>query len=147
MESVEPDSTQTIRKARLQGIVYLAISLVMPLIIFLIPESELPVSTGPSEVFSWMLMLLMPIVILLIYISYRFFRKRSELDNIFGPASLMYMFAIIPSIYAFVIGFIGSNLRFIAIPFGLGASIVGFWLAWMFVSNLWESKFVSDSDY
>ena len=139
MESAKSDNTPTLRKARLPGIVFLAYSMVMPFIIFLIPASELPVSTGPSEVFSWMLMLLMPIIILLIYISYRYFRKKPELDNIYGPANLMYMFAMIPSIYAFIIGFIGSNLRFIAIPFGLGVSIVGFWLAWMFVSSLWET--------
>ena len=144
MESVKPDNKSTLRKARLQGIVFLACSIVMPFIIFLIPEAQLPVSTGPIELFSWMLMLLMPIVILLIYISYRFFRKRSDLDNIFGPAVLMYMFAMVPSIYAFIIWFLGSNLRFIAIPFGLVASIVGFWLAWMFVSNLWENRFASD---
>lgn len=61
-----------------------------------------------------------------------------------GPAVLMYMFATIPSIYAFVIGFIGSTLRLIAIPLGLTFSLVGFWLTWMLLPNLWENIHVSD---
>ena len=139
MEPVIPDSMSSLRKARLLGIVYLAFTIVLPFIILLIPESELPVSTGPIEVLSWLMMLLMPIVILLIYVFYRFFGKRSELDNIMGPAALMYVLALVPSIYAFIIGFIGSDLRFIAIPLGLTFSLVGFWLAWMFLSNLWDA--------
>ena len=144
MESVKPDNKPSLRKARLLGIVFLAYSIVLPFIIFLIPELELPVSTGPSEVISWLMMLLMPIEILLLYVTYRHFGKKSKLDNIMAPAILMYMFATIPSIYAFVIGFIGSNLRFIAIPLGFGASLVGFWLTWMFLSNLWENRLVLD---
>ena len=139
MDSTKPDSKSSLRKARLLGIVYLAFTIMLPFITLLMPESELPDSPGPSEVFSWLLMLLMPIVILLIYVFYRFFGKRSELYDIMGPAALMYMLALVPSIYAFIIGFIGSNLRFIAIPLGLTFSLVGFWLAWMFLSNLWDA--------
>jgi hypothetical protein len=139
MESVKPVNEAPLRKARLLGIVYLVFAIVLPFIILLIPESELPVSTGPSEVFSWVMILLMPIELLLIYVFYRFFRKRSELDNIMGPAILMYVLAIAPSIYAFIIGFIGSALRLIAIPLGLTFSLVGFLLASMFVSTLWDT--------
>ena len=145
MESVRPSGEALIRKARLLGIVYIAFAIVLPFIILLIPESELPVSTGPIEVFSWLMILLMPIELLLIYVSYRFFRKRSELGSIMGPAALMYVFALAPSIYAFIIGFIGSALRLIAIPMGLTVSLVGFWLAWMFLSNLWENIQVSEN--
>ena len=144
MDSVKPDSKSSLRKARLLGIVFLAYSIVLPFIVLLIPESELPVSTGPIEVFSWLMIFLMPLEILLIYVFYRFFRKRSELGNIMGPAVLMYMFATIPSIYAFVIGFIGSTLRLIAIPMGLTFSLVGFWFTWMLLPNLWENIHVSD---
>ncbi|MHA1135093.1 MAG: hypothetical protein ACTSSE_01255 [Candidatus Thorarchaeota archaeon] len=147
MESVKPDYKPTLRKARLLGIIFWVYSIVMPFVILLIPESELPASTGPIEAFSWLMIILMPIQILLLYGSYRHFRNKSELDNIMGPAVLMYMFAIIPSIYAFVIGFIGSSLGRIAIPLGLTISLVGFGLAWMFLSNLWENRFASDSDY
>jgi hypothetical protein len=145
MEPVKPDNEAPLRKARLLGIVYLASAIVLPFIILLIPESELPVSTGPIEVFSWLMILLMPIEILFIYVSYRFFRKRSELGNIVGPAALMYVLAIAPSIYAFIIGFIGSVLRLVAIPLGLTFSLVGFLLSSMFVSNLWENIQVSEN--
>jgi len=132
MESAKPSGKSSLRKARIFGIIFLVYSLVIPFVILLIPESELPVSTGPSEVISWLLIFLMPFDILLLYISYRHFGKKPELDNIMAPAILMYIFATIPSIYAFIIGFIGSNLRFIAIPFGFGVSLFGFWLAWRF---------------
>ena len=150
MESVKSSGKLSIRKAKLLGIVFLAYSIVLPFIILLIPESELPVGTGPSVV-SWLMILLMPIEILLIYVFYhvfyRHFGKKSKLGNIMGPAVLMYTLATIPSVYAFVIGFTDPALRLIAIPLGLTFSLVGFWLAWMFVSNLWENRFVSDSDY
>jgi hypothetical protein len=139
MESVKPVNEAPLRKARLLGIVYSVFAIVLPFIILLIPESELPVSTGPSEVFSWVMILLMPIELLLIYVFYRFFRNRSKLDNIMGPAILMYVLAIAPSIYAFIIGFIGSALRLIAIPLGLTFSLVGFLLASMFLSTLWDT--------
>ena len=145
MESVKPSGESLIRKARLLGIVYLVCAIVIPFVILIIPESELPVSTGPSEVFSWLLILLMPIEILLIFVLYRHFKKKPELDNIMGPAALMYVLAIAPSIYAFIIGFIGSALRLIAIPLGLTFSLGAFWLSWMFLSNLWDNNYVSDN--
>ena len=116
----------------------------MPFIILLVPESELPASTGPIEAFSWLMIFLMPVEILLIYVSYRHIGKKS--GNIMSPAILMYLFAMIPSIYAFVIGFIGSTLRSIAIPLGLAISLIGFGLAWMLLSKLWENIHTSD-DY
>jgi hypothetical protein len=139
MDSAKPDSTSSLRKARLLGILYLVFAILLPFVILIIPESDLPVSIGPIEVFSWLLILLMPIENLLIYVFYRFFGKRSELDDIMGPAALMYVLALAPSIYAFIIRFNGSVLRHIAIPLGLTFSLVGFWLAWMFLSNLWET--------
>ena len=138
MESVKSSGKLSIRKAKLLGIVFLAYSIVLPFIILLIPESELPVGTGPSVV-SWLMILLMPIEILLIYVFYRHFGKKSKLGNIMGPAVLMYTLATIPSVYAFVIGFTDPALRLIAIPLGLTFSLVGFWLASMFVSNLWDT--------
>ena len=146
MESVKPSGKSSLRKARLFGVIFLIYSIVIPFVILMIPESELPASTGPIEAFSWLMILLMPIELLLLYIFYRYFRSKSDLDNIMAPAILMYMFAVIPSIYAFVIGFIGSTLRSFAIPLGFTVSLVGFGLAWMFVSKLWEKSHSSD-DY
>lgn len=136
---MEPESESPLRKAKLIGIAYLVFAIVLPFVVLLIPESELPASTGPIEVISWLLILLMPLELLLLYAFYRYFGKKSESRNIMGPAILMYVFAIVPSIYGFIIGFIGSSLRIIAIPMGLSFSLVGFWLAWMFISNLWET--------
>ena len=146
MDSVGLDSNLSLRKARLFGIIFLIYTLVLPFIVLLIPEDEFPVSTGPIEAFSWLMLFLMPIELVLLYISYRHFKKKPELPNIMGPAMLMYIFAVAPSIYAFVIGFIGSNLRGIAIPLGLAFSLIGFWLVWIFLPNLQENINRSD-DY
>ena len=146
VDSVELDSDLSLRKARRFGIIFLIYTIVLPFIVLLIPEDEFPASTGPIEAFSWLMLFLMPIELLLLYISYRHFRKKPELSNIMGPAILMYTFAVIPSIYAFVIGFIGSNLRGIAIPLGLALSLIGFWFVWMFLPNLQENITRSD-DY
>lgn len=139
MDSVHPSGMSSIRNARLLGILFLVYAILMPLIILLIPESELPAGADLPEAISWLMIILMPIEILLIYLSYHHFRKRAELGNIMGPAVLMYTFATIPSTYAFVIGFIGSELRSIAILLGLVFSLVGFWLTSMYLSKLWEN--------
>jgi hypothetical protein len=138
MSSINSYDDSQLRNARLLGIIFLAYAIVMLFIVVLIPESELPVSTGPIEALSWLMVLLMPIEILLIHLSYRHFGKKSELANIMGPSVLMYTFASVPSVYGFVIGFVGSNLRPIAIPLGLVFTFIGFWLALMYSSNLWE---------
>lgn len=144
MNSMKLDSDAQIRRARLLGIIFLAYAIVLPFVILLLPESELPASTGPIELISWLMILLMPIEILLIHVSYRHFGKKSELVNIMGPSVLMYTFASVPSVYAFVIGFVGSNLRLIAIPLGLVFSFIGFWLALMYSSRLWEKTKASN---
>lgn len=81
----------------------------------------------------------MPIEILLIYLVYRFFSKRAEIPNLMGPAALMYILAMAPSIYAFIIGMMESALRYIAILLGLLFSLGGFWLASMLLSRLDET--------
>lgn len=111
----------------------------MIFIVLLMPESELPPGNDVPEAFSWLMIILMPVEILLIYLSYRQFGKRVESGNIMGPAVLMYTFATVPSIYAFVIGFIGSDLRLFAIPLGLISSLVGFWLTSVYLTKLWEA--------
>jgi hypothetical protein len=139
MESVKASGKLSIRNARVLGIVFLAYAIVLPFVVLLIPESMIPATTGPVEVISWLLIVMMPIELLLIYVFYRHFVKNPKLGNIMAPAILLYIFATAPSIYGFVIGFIGSSLRLIAMPLGLSFSLVGFWLAWMFISNLWET--------
>jgi hypothetical protein len=137
MESVKPHDESSLRKARRMGIVFLAYVIGLPLFIIML-EPQLSSGPGPY-VLSWVLILMMPVDILLLYGSYRLFGKRGRFQNIMGPAVLMYVFATAPSIYAFIIGFIDSALRFIAIPLGLMFSLMGLWLASMFISKLWES--------
>jgi hypothetical protein len=141
MESVEPSGKLSIRNARLFGIIFLAYSIVLPFIILFLPKPEVSVNIG-TTILSWLMICLMPIELLLLYAFYRYYRNKPDLDNIMGPAILMYMFATIPSIYAFVIGFIDPDLQSLAIPLGLAFSLLSFWFALKFVSNLWE-KFTS----
>ncbi len=138
MESVKPDNESSLRNARRMGIVFLAYVIGLPLFIIML-ESQFAPNTGPY-VLSWVLMLLMPVDILLLYGSYRLFGKRGRFQNIMGPAVLMYVFAITPSIYAFIIGFIDSALRPFAIPLGLMFSLVGLWLALILISRLWDTS-------
>ena len=142
MNSLQP-KRDPLKNVRFLRIVFLALAIVLPFIFLIIPQNEIPVGTGPY-LFSWLLILLMPIVILLIYVFYRFFSKWNRLDDLTGPAYLMYMLGTVPSIYAMIIGFLGSALRYVAIPLGLMFSLVGFWLASMFLSNLWEAIQSSD---
>ena len=137
MESVEPSGMLSIRNARLFGIIFLAYSIVLPFIILFLPKPEVSVNLGTTAL-SWLMICLMPIELLLLYAFYRYYRNKPDLDNIMGPAILMYMFATIPSIYTFVIGFTNPSLESLAIPLGLVFSLLGFLFALRFVSNLWE---------
>ena len=127
-----------LRSVKLLGRVFLAFSMVLPLIVLLIPESEIPVSTGPL-ILSWLMILLMPIEILLIYVVYHFLSKRPRQENFMGSAYLMYMIGTIPSIYGTIIGFMDSALRHTAILLGLMFSLVGFGFAFMHLQNLWDN--------
>ncbi|MFW9835710.1 MAG: hypothetical protein ACFFEK_17030 [Candidatus Thorarchaeota archaeon] len=146
MSSIKSDDDSQLRRARFLGIIFLAYAIVLIFIVLLIPEVELPASTGPIEVLSWLMVFLMPIEIVLIHLSYNHLGKKPELTNIMGPSVLMYTFASVPSVYAFVIGFVGSNLRPIAIPLGLVFTFIGFWLALMYSSNLWEKIKTSNQE-
>ncbi|MFX0056045.1 MAG: hypothetical protein ACFFAX_03195 [Promethearchaeota archaeon] len=137
MEPLNPSDESSLRSARRIGIVFLAYAIGLPLIIIALGP-QLPPSTGPYML-SWVLMALMPVEILLIYVFYWFFSKSGRSQNIMGPSVLMYTVASTPSIYAFIIGFTDSALSLLAIPLGLMFSLVGLWLASMFISKLWSS--------
>jgi hypothetical protein len=142
MEPMTPDDEFPLHSARRIGIIFLAYAIGLPLFIIALGP-QLPPSTGPY-VLSWVMMALMPVEILLVYVFYRFFSKRGRFQNIMGPSVLMYMVATIPSIYAFIIGFIDSAMMLIAIPLGLMFSLVGLWLASMFISRLWSDLLESN---
>lgn len=137
LESVYPDDDSALRNARRIGLVFVAYAIGLP-IMSLVLDAQSPPSTG-SLIISWVLIFMMPFDILLSYASYRFFNKKGRFQNIMGPAVLMYTFGTAPSIYAFVIGFIYSDLRYIAIPLGLMFSIVGLWLVSNFLSRLGDA--------
>ncbi|MHA3962549.1 MAG: hypothetical protein AM325_003335 [Candidatus Thorarchaeota archaeon SMTZ1-45] len=124
-------------------LVFLVYAVVLPLVSFIIPESDLPGNTNPLFL-SWVLLVMMPIELLLIYVFFRFFERSTQWESIMGPAILMYMVATAPSIYAFIIGFTDSALRLLAIPVGLTFSLTGLLIAAMFVSTLWEKVSTSN---
>lgn len=138
METENPENEKPLRNARRMGIVFVIYAIVFPFITLIVPENESPVGTA-SIMLSWLMMFLMPVEILLIYILYRFFGKRFGLKNFQGLAVLMYIFALAPSIYAFVIGFTDSSLRSVAILMGLVFSLTGFLLALRLLSNHWDA--------
>ena len=136
MNSIQSERNP-LRSMKLLGRAFLAGSIVLPLMALIVPESEIPASTEPW--FSWLLIIMMPICILLVYVSYRFFGKRVGLNNFEGGAAFMYMFGLTPSIYGTIIGFMDSALRHTAILLGLMFSLVGFGFAFMHLQNLWDN--------
>ena len=127
-----------LRSVKLLGRVFLAFSMVLPLIVLLIPESEIPVSTGPL-ILSWLMILLMPIEILLIYVVYHFLSKKPRQENFMASAYLMYMIGTIPSIYGTIIAFTDSTLGHTAILLGLMFSLFGLGFAFRLSVNLWDN--------
>jgi hypothetical protein len=138
MDSIVPDSESSLRKARLLGVVFLIYAIALPFIVLILPAPEVPEGPGAS-IIAWALLLIMPVEILFVYLTYRHFAKKPRQVTIMGQAILMYVFAMAPSIYAFVAGFIDSALRSLAVPLGLAFSLAGFWLALHFLSILGES--------
>jgi len=137
MNSIQSER-DPLRNVKLLGRVFLVFSMVLPLSVLLIPESEIPVSTGPL-VLSWLMILLMPIEILLIYVVYHFLSKRPRQENFKASAYIMYMIGTIPSIYGTLIAIIDSTLRHTAILLGLMFSLVGLGFAFRLSVNLWDN--------
>ena len=127
-----------LRSVKLLGRVFLAFSMVLPLIVLLIPESEIPVSTGPL-ILSWLMILLMPIEILLIYVVYHFLSKKPRQDNFMASAYIMYIIGTSPSIFGTIIAFTDSTLCHTAILLGLMFSLVGLGFAFRLSVNLWDN--------
>ena len=136
MNSIQSERNPFTR-VKLLGIVFLAFSIVLPLIALIVPESEIPVSTGIR--LSWLLILLMPIEILLIYVVYHFLSKKPRQENLMASAYIMYMIGTIPSIYGTILAFIDSTLRHTAILLGLMFSLIGLGFAFRLSLNLWEN--------
>ena len=126
------------RNVKLLGLMYLLYAIVIPVIVF-IGEPDIPASSEPFFLY-WLMLFLMPLEILLIYLFYRVYSKRSKkIKNLIGPAILMYTLGIVPSIYGWVIGLTDNALRNIAILLGLTFSIAGFGLAFYLLPKLNET--------
>ena len=123
---------------RFFGIMYLAFAIMLPLISFMIPSPDDPTVVGPSPL-SLVMMVLMPIELLLVYAFYRVLGKRTTPQNITGIAILMFMTGIIPSVYAFLIGFTDPVLRIPGVLMGLSFGLAGVFLGWVLANRIWES--------
>ncbi|MBN2230910.1 MAG: hypothetical protein JW779_15090 [Candidatus Thorarchaeota archaeon] len=134
MDSGNLDRESAIRKARRIGLIFLVYAIVLPFIVFLLPENEPPISTEPL-LLSWIMIFLMPVELLLIYAFSRFIQRNPTPNNFLGFAVLMFALAIAPSIYASIIGFIDPLLRSVAVPLGLFFSLTGFWCTLMYLSS------------
>ncbi|MFW9768417.1 MAG: hypothetical protein ACFFF9_07885 [Candidatus Thorarchaeota archaeon] len=135
MNSGGLSSDSSFRNARLLGILMSIYAIALPFISVILPESGDPTPAG-APMISWGLILIMPFEIVLIYVIYWSFGRRSASYNIMGPAVLMYALATAPSIYSLVIGMINPPFRYLAAPAGLLFSLVGLGLSLRFVSAL-----------
>ncbi|MHA1637739.1 MAG: hypothetical protein ACTSUO_03360 [Candidatus Thorarchaeota archaeon] len=138
MSSLQPDEGLP-RNVILLGLMYLLYTLVIPILALIMDAPDVPANPGLSFL-SWLMLCLMPFEVLLIYIIFRLFSKRTEkIKNLLGPAALMYSLGSAPSIFAFVIGLTNVALRTIAILLGLSLSIAGFGLVFHLLPKLNET--------
>ena len=137
MESTESYIDSSFGNAKRLLVLFFVYAIILPFVSLILPGSEYPV-TQSVTIISWVVILLMPMDLLLVYVIYWFFRRRTLTFDIMGPAVLMFVVATTPSIYAVVIGLINSPLRYVATSLGLIFSLVGLWLSLRFVSALKE---------
>ena len=135
MDSVEPDSDSSLRSARNLGYLFFIYAIALPFVSIILPESGNYITSG-GTIISWVLILMMPMEILLVYLIYWTFRRTSGSFNIMSLAIPMYLVATTPSIYVLIIGMINPPFRYIAAPVGLLFSLVSLWLAIRFLPNL-----------
>jgi hypothetical protein len=90
-----------------------------------IPEEDVIQTTSPT-LFSLVLIPLMPFELFLIYVFKRMLLEDAEGRNIIGVAALMYVLAVAPSIYAFLISVLDSFMRYVGMTMGFVFSLVGF---------------------
>jgi hypothetical protein len=137
LDSVESYNASNLANAKRLVWVFFIYAIALPFISFILPESEYPLTEG-IVIFSWVVILLMPMDLLLVYLIYWIFGKRERSFNVIGPAVLMFVVATNPSIYAVVSGMVNSTFRYFTAPLGLIFSFVGLLLSLRFVSALGE---------
>jgi hypothetical protein len=137
MESTESYIDSSFGNTKRLVILFFVYAIILPFFSLILPGSEDPV-TPSVTIISWFVILLMPMDLLLVYVIYLIFRRRTMSSDITGPAVLMFVAATAPSIYTVLFGVINSPLRYLAISLGLIFSLVGLFLALRFVSALKE---------
>ncbi|MFX1578526.1 MAG: hypothetical protein ACFFBJ_02680 [Promethearchaeota archaeon] len=137
LDSVESNSASNLANAKRLVWVFFIYAIALPFVSFILPESEYPLTEG-IVIFSWVVILLMPMDLLLVYVIYWVFGKRERSFNVIGPAVLMFVVATNPSVYAVVSGMVNSTFRYFTAPLGLIFSFVGLLLSLRFVSALGE---------
>ncbi|NHI90013.1 MAG: hypothetical protein EAX87_10860 [Candidatus Thorarchaeota archaeon] len=138
MESTESYIDSSFGNAKRLLALFVVYAITLSFVSLILPGSEYPPSAGTTMI-SRVLVLMMPIELLIVYVTYLAFRRRSVSFDIIGPAVLMFLIATAPSIYAVVIGLIDSPLRYIAASLGLIFSLVGLLLSLRLLSALKES--------
>lgn len=128
------------RKVRYVEVFFLLYLPIIFLFILSIPEADIIHTTSPT-LFSLVLISLMPLEMFLIYVFRRMLLQNAEGRNIIGVAALMYMLAIAPAIYAFLISVLDSFMRYAGVTLGLVSSLVGF----IYV-RMWLSEHIQDSE-
>ncbi|MGY5881535.1 MAG: hypothetical protein RTV31_14890 [Candidatus Thorarchaeota archaeon] len=109
-------------------------AIVIPLIVFILPPSEIPQTTAPT-IITQVFLFLMPFELLLVYVLYRVFSNKIDSKSIVGIALLMYIVSLNPSVLAFVIGFTDSFSRNLGVLVGLIFSLSGLILSWVLISR------------
>lgn len=137
LDSVESNNASNLANAKRLVWVFFIYAIALPFVSFILPESEYPLTEG-IVIFSWIVILLMPMDLLLVYLIYWISRKRTRPFNVIGPAVLMFAVATTPSVYAVVSGIVNSTFRYFTAPLGLVFSFVGLLLSLRFVSALGE---------
>ncbi|TFG04913.1 hypothetical protein EU538_11855 [Candidatus Thorarchaeota archaeon] len=113
------------RKVRYLEVFFFLYLPIIFLFILSIPEEDVIRTTSPT-LFSLVLIPLMPFELFLIYVFKRMLLEDAEGRNIIGVAALMYVLAVAPSIYAFLISVLDSFMRYAGVTLGFVFSLVGF---------------------
>ena len=126
-----------VRIVKILGVIFLAYTIIIPLVLLILPASELAQTTMPtlnSQVFLFM----MPFELLLVYVFYRVLSKKIEAKNITGTAMILYIVSVNPSFLSLLIGFTDSFSENFGILMGLIFSLSGLLLSWVLISRHFE---------
>ena len=126
-----------VRIVKIMGVIFLAYTFIIPLVLLILPASESSQTTMPT-LLSQIFLFMMPFELLLVYVFYRVLSKKIEAKNITGTAILLYIVGVNPSILSLLIGFTDSFSENFGILMGLIFSLSGLLLSWVLISRHFE---------